>query len=100
MMISLCFYSVAHAQPGNPYQLSGKMVLYGDVVHGFMISPNSKHVVYRADQDTDEVLEIYSVPITGGTPVKLNGSLVPGGDTSWFELSPDSSRVVYRYSSD
>ncbi len=54
-------------------------------------------IVYMADQDTNDVHELYSVPITGGTPVQLNSSLFPaGGDVGLFKIAPDSTRVVYR----
>lgn len=66
-------------------------------VVGFRISPDSSRVVYLADQDTDGTFELYSVPITGGSAVKISGTMVSGGnvDTNGFEISSDSSRVVY-----
>ena len=70
----------------------------GAVSSGFQISPDGTHVVYHADQQTDNVVELYSVPLAGGTDAKLNGLLVDGGNVlfSSFEISPDSSRVVYQ----
>jgi len=63
----------------------------------FAITPNSSRVVYWADRQTDEVYELYSVPLAGGSaPVKLNGTLIANGDVQTdFQISPDSSRVVY-----
>jgi Tol biopolymer transport system component len=63
----------------------------------FQISPDSRRVVYCADQDTDQINEIFSVPIEGGTPgIKLNGPLLPDESVvPFFQVSPDSSRVVY-----
>jgi hypothetical protein len=52
-------------------------------------------VVYLADQETDELFELYSVPLGGGTVVKLNAPLVTGGDIVDFSISPDSNHVVY-----
>ncbi len=55
-------------------------------------------MVYLADQDTDNVFELYSVPIGGPATagIKLNGTLVAGGDVSpGFQISPDSGRVLY-----
>jgi len=57
-------------------------------------------VVYRADQDVDGVPELYSVPIGGGTAVKLNGVLVSGGRAGDARISPDGSRVVYKADQD
>ena len=45
----------------------------------FLISPDSSRVVYRADQQTNEVFELYSVPLDGGSVTRLNGSLVEMG---------------------
>jgi dipeptidyl aminopeptidase/acylaminoacyl peptidase len=81
---------------GSPVKLNGSLVSGGDIPDlDFQVSPDSSRVVYRADQDTDGVWELYSVPLAGGSPVKLNGSLVSGGDVWSFQVSPDSSRVVY-----
>jgi Tol biopolymer transport system component len=66
-------------------------------VFDFKISPDSSRVVYQVDQETPNVLELYSVPIKGpaAAGIKLNGPLVPGGNVIGFNISPDSSRVVY-----
>ncbi len=54
-------------------------------------------MVYTANQDTVGVREIYSVPLDGSaSPTKLNGTLPSGGGVNdSFQISPDSSRVVY-----
>ena len=65
LLLGLCFLLIAHAQASQPYQISGEMVAGGDAwIH--QISADSSRVVYRADQDTDEVDELYSVSIYGG----------------------------------
>ncbi len=69
-------------------------------VSSFSISADSSTVVYRADEDTDEISEIYAVPIDGGPPSKLNGSLVAGGAVHSYLISEDSSTVVYRADQD
>ena len=45
----------------------------------FVISPDGQWVAYVTDADTDGVDELYAVPITGTTPLKLNPPLVAGG---------------------
>ncbi len=71
-------------------------LIYGDVSYGPQISPDNSFVVYVADQDSDEVDELYSVPIGGGTATKLNDPMVVGGNVHYsFKISPDSNRVVY-----
>ena len=63
----------------------------------FRISPNSKRVVYRADQETAGVLELFSVRLANGAITKLNAPLVTNGDVEEdFRISADSARVVYR----
>ncbi len=57
-------------------------------------SPDSSRVVYISAQ-ADGTRELYSVPSAGGSAVKLNGVLTPGGNIWYYEFSPDSSRVVY-----
>jgi Tol biopolymer transport system component len=42
-------------------KISGTLVAGGNVQYysGFQFSPDGSRVVYRADQDTDEVIELY-----------------------------------------
>jgi Tol biopolymer transport system component len=81
---------------GARVQLNPALVAGGDVVfRQFRIAPDSSRVVYLADQDADEVFELWSVPLAGGAAVKLNGTLVANGDMDDFAISADSSRVLY-----
>ncbi len=83
---------------GTAVKLNGSLVAGGNVFSGgLQFSPDSSRVLYVADQTTDGVSEIFSVPSTGGTAVKLNGPLVAGGNvfSSGVQFSPDSSRVLY-----
>ena len=64
-------------------------------VDSFVISPDSSTVVYLSDETTDNVREIYAVPIGGGSSLRLNGALVANGDVRNFTISPDGSTVVY-----
>jgi hypothetical protein len=72
----------------------------GGRVDELRISANSGSVVYRADQDTDGVRELYRVPLTlspapDPLTTKLNGPLAPGGDVDQFTLAPDNGPVIY-----
>src|SRR5262245_3783946 len=67
----------------------------------FRISPDSKHVLYAADQDADDVIELYSSPIDGSLPpTRLNPSYSGSQDVFLtryqpaFEADSTSSRVV------
>lgn len=90
------FFLPAVAFAGTfPVKLNGPLVAGGDVSTR-TISPDNTTVVYRADQDTDGVFELYSVPIGGGTAVKLNVALSSNNsDVNTFQITPDSSTVVY-----
>ena len=58
-------YSVPLGGPAAAgVKLNGAMVT-GGYVHNFLISPDSSRVVYLADQQTDNVYELYSVPLGG-----------------------------------
>ena len=84
-----------------PLKLSGPMTAGGSVVQWRLFSLDSPWLVYRADQDTDEMFELYSVPIDGSAPAgKISGSLVAGGDVVEFVISPDLSTVVYKADQD
>jgi Tol biopolymer transport system component len=80
-------------------KLSGVMPAFGDVTD-FRISPDGRYAVYKADQDTDGVFELYSVLLGGGSPVRLSSLLVTGRSVANFAISPDSSRVVFRADQD
>lgn len=74
-------------------------------VVSYTISPDSSYVVYQAvrtgEDDTNSVSELYSVPIEGGTPTKLNHPLSEDGDVVGLHaISPDSRYVVYRAEQD
>ncbi|MFK7932067.1 MAG: hypothetical protein AB8G22_01075, partial [Saprospiraceae bacterium] len=64
---------------------------------GIRISPNSSHVVYTADQETDDVFELFSVPLTGGTSVKLNPTLAANRSLNGglVQISPNGEQVIY-----
>lgn len=108
-------FSVA-LEGGPPVRLNAPLAAGGsvgqDFVHALRISPDGSRVVYWADQDADEVFELFSVPLDGSQPpVRLNGALAPGGDVLlssppftpnpfWPQVSPDGSAAVYRADQD
>lgn len=64
-----------------------------------LFSPDGSRVIYVSDQSIEGVNELFSVPITGGTPIRLNSDLVLGGDVRFFPIAPEvganSDFVVY-----
>lgn len=99
---------------GTPQRLSGKPVPGGDVARGavrtatsdpyelaypqFELTPDGTRVVYRADERTDEVYELFCAPLDGSAPpLRVNAPFGPGQDVALFgfRISADSCRVVY-----
>jgi Tol biopolymer transport system component len=91
--------SAAPLPAASNVKLSGVMPVFGDVTD-FRISPDGRVAVYKADQDTDGVFELYSVLLGSGIPVRLSSLLVSGRSVANFGISPDSSRVVFRADQD
>ncbi|MCP3979759.1 MAG: hypothetical protein GY716_10595 [bacterium] len=70
--------------------------LAGGELQPFGVTHDDGTVVYRADQDTADLPELYSVPIGGGNSIKLSGTLTSGGEVAQFAISPGSDVVLYR----
>ena len=89
--------------PGGPVVRLTPTNMAGGVWE-FSFVPGSDHIVYRADAEERHMIELYSVPLTGGASVKLNRELPAtidtggrrgsGGDVRSFIASP-TGRVVY-----
>ena len=83
--------------PGFSANLSGFMTSGGDVVPGFLLTPEGASVVYRADEKTNGVYELFLVDLAlPGVSYKLSDALVAFGDvTAGFLVTADGSQVVY-----
>jgi Tol biopolymer transport system component len=75
-------------------KISGVMPDYGSV-QDFEVSPDGLYAVYRAVQETEGAVDLYSVLLPGGQPVRLGNPMPSGGGVANFLISPDSQRVVY-----
>jgi Tol biopolymer transport system component len=68
-------------------------------VSAFRVSPNGITAVFIADKDTAGIPELYSVPVNGSAaPTKISTGLTFAAGkagVSDFQISPDSSRVVF-----
>ena len=68
----------------------------GKQVTQFKISDNSNFVVYRADQNTLGVFELYVFSFDASSSGKLTASpFASTADVFDFAISPDSNRVIY-----
>jgi Tol biopolymer transport system component len=82
----------AESDASAPTALFSSRAIVGDVID-FDVSASDGLAVYRADQDTDDVQELYSVPVAGGTPTQLNSE---GQHVHKFAISPVGGVVVYQ----
>ena len=86
---------------GDVVRISGDLPGGGDVgatgrTADFQISSDSQRVVYLADQNVDGQRELFSVPIGGGTPTRLNPEFtLSASDVIDFSISPDGQQVLY-----
>ena len=79
---------------GPPILVSGPKVPGGSVAF-FQWSPDSSLLAYRADQETDGVLEVFVVPAVGGVTSRRSAVLVAGRAFPGFAWSPDSTMLAY-----
>ena len=80
-------------------QLNDVIHAAGDIL-SYQLSPNNDRVVYRGDQDTDGVQELYSVRLDGTDRVKLNSLLTASEDVqSDYKISQNGLHVVFRVNS-
>lgn len=92
-------YSVPLDRSSEPLLINPIPVADGDVESRFRISADSSHVVFSGDLDTNNIRELYSVPITGPSTatVKLHSDLGTNQSVDYgFELTPDGNGVVFR----
>ena len=75
-------------------KLSGDLVLGGDVI-SYRISPDGKYAVFAADARTNNIVELFSVTLTGGRRLRISGALPVDSEVQGFRITPDSQSVVY-----
>lgn len=60
-----------------------------------LLSPDGQRVIYLANPNVSS-FDLFSVPITGGTPTKINNTPDQNfGDITSYMFTPDSNNVVY-----
>jgi WD40 repeat protein len=94
-------YQVNIATPGVSVKLNGTLIPPQGDVASFSITPDGTSVVYLADQQIDQVFELYRVLFSNPqSSVKLNPALSSGQTVNQsaatpFAVTPDSTKVVY-----
>lgn len=76
-------------------KVSGALVANGEVDFTYLWSPDSSSIAYLADQDTDEVDELYLSAADGGTNSKISDTLVAGGDVILCAWAPNANLIAY-----
>ena len=80
---------------GELIRVNSDLVSGGDVTHT-LVSPDGQNVIYRADQQENNVFELFTTPLEGGGPTyKINGQLVTNGDVSFDRTTNNSSCLLY-----
>ncbi len=81
---------------GSVRQLNPPLVA-GGVVYDFLATPDGTRTIYRADQNLDGAIELFSIPADGSDAgFRISGPLVAGGDVLDFKVNALSTRAVYR----
>ena len=71
------------ANPGAVTKLSGALTPGGSVRSGYSVSPDGTRVLYRADQQVVDQLELFSVALANpGASTKMSSQLVANGNVS------------------
>jgi Tol biopolymer transport system component len=61
----------------------------------FDVSPDGSLFAYRWREAADAPIDLYLLPISGGTPRRVNPDLIPGGFIHDFFFSYDNTTLVY-----
>ena len=89
-------YGPSYMRSASPVLLHEPTVL-GQNISELVVSPDSSRVVYRADHDEIDAVELYSAPTDGSSQaVKISGTLTQGGAVqSPLQVTADSAAVLF-----
>lgn len=96
----LYFVDISQAIPAASIKISPTLVSGGTVWDAFFLAENGSGVVFQAEADVDNKVEVYWVNLTNPTPaaaVKINDPLPSdSADIDYSSLSGDGSTIVFR----
>ncbi len=72
----------------------------GGTIAEFAWAPDNSRIAYRADQNVDEVVELFAVRSEGGDNRKVSGELTATGSVTDFAWAPYSDFIAYRANQD
>jgi hypothetical protein len=88
-------YRVPTDGSAPPVRVSSNLGMTGSIESRFEVSTDGTRVLYRADPRVNGRIELWSVPLAGGTAIPLNAPLPSSGDVHDFVIAPGSERAVY-----
>jgi WD40 repeat protein len=89
-------FTVEVSSPGAATKLSPALVSGGDVKAAYQFSADSTFMLYLADQEVDERVELFRVDIAApGVATKMSDALVADGDVWDFKFRPDGTHAAY-----
>ncbi len=98
LTLALVLTVLADAVPAraNWRSLTGLLPVFTNSFFGAgTFSPDGQYLVYTADAEVDDVVYLYSVPVAGGAPIRLNPDLAAGGGVGSYKITADSQSVIY-----
>jgi Tol biopolymer transport system component len=89
-------YLVNVAAPGISAKVNSPFPSFTGLRTGAKFSPDGNWILYAADQDVDDVSELYVVATTNpGASTKVNPPFTGDSDVCRWDFSPDSLSIAY-----
>ena len=94
----LYLVDVSGETSAKPIQLDPISSRHGRMTEDAMFTTDSSKIIYRAEQEKPLQTELYMVDVRNPlpqSPTTISGELMPGGGVVSFQITPDSSKVVF-----
>ncbi|MCC7409246.1 MAG: hypothetical protein IT442_14365 [Phycisphaeraceae bacterium] len=87
---------------GTPRLLNRPASGFTSFTSTMSISPDGAYVVYGSDEQSDDLYQLYSVPVAGGDPVRLNNKVFTNRLSGVYfrSYASDGTQVVYMQADD